>query len=204
MMPPDLRRGVPLSFLYCGLGRRKRGRRYSRLGRLRPRTSCDSRRRGCTGRPRATQSVRVASARIFRRARFDCAGSALWILSHRCRDRTVESDSSKSDSDGHSSCFSGPASPNSPSYTPSPRNSSPSRPAGACPIVLEPFRGAELPRTVTLLPGESFPAVALGSQPALDGSDWLEMCLHTLTAALGEPCSVVIEARSHVPPAQTL
>ena len=147
---------------------------------------------------------------VVRQARPATTSLHLWARHALCDfQETVdgEVDSSNSDSDAHSLWLSGPASPTSPPYTPSPRRSSPSRQSGACSIVarsLEPFRGLELPRTLTLKPGESFPAIALGSQPALDGSDWLEMCLHTLTAALGEPCSVVIEARAHVPPVHTL
>ena len=117
------------------------------------------------------------------------------VRSHRCRSRTVESDSSKSDSDGNSSWLSGPASPNSPSYTPSPRNSSPSRPADACPTVdpdFEPNRGeAAAPAMLTLFPGATFPVAALGSE----GGEWLSACLPTLSTTLGEPCTVLCQAR---------
>jgi hypothetical protein len=208
-MPPDLRRSVPLSdaFYIAGLDDYSEEVATPAYESGAPELAAIHDGEAALGGPALPNRCASLALASFPRARCRCAGSALWFMSHRCRSRTVEVDSSDADSDELSSLLSGPASPTSPSYTPSSRNSSPPRLAGACPPVapdLEPFRAFELPRTVTLLPGESFPATALGSQPALDGSDWLAMCLHTLTAALGEPCSVVIEARAPVPPAHTL
>ena len=76
------------------------------------------------------------------------------------------------------------------------RRSSPSGPAGACPIVapnFEPNRGeAAAPAMLTLLPGKTFPVAALGSE----WGEWLGACLPTMSTTLGEPCTVLCQARA--------